>query len=155
MPSGSQKDDFLRDFSRERRLCRSSEFSLVKGKGETFKGRFMILGLLRRETAAADWQVGIIASRKVGGAVERNRVRRRFRELARLDLPRQGGGPCSGRQAEGAGIWLVMVARRAAVTASWEELQREWRKLLGRAEIVPQQHEQHEQPSGGREGGSS
>lgn len=49
---------------------------------------------------------GLTASRKVGGAVVRNRARRRLRALARLVLPRHGPTGCD----------IVLIAR--AVTAT-------------------------------------
>lgn len=135
-------DIFRHDFPRERRLARSHEFQLVKKQGETLKGRYMVLGVLKQETAG--WRVGLITTRKIGGAVARNRVRRRFRELARLDLPRE----------EERGVWLVMVARRSAVEASWEELRREWRKLLRRAGIVPPKTVEREEGESEEKGGN-
>lgn len=112
------------DFPKSRRLSLSSEFLLVKKKGESFKGRFLVLGVLP-ESGAGDWRLGIVTTRKIGGAVARNRVRRRFRELARLELPRGEKG-----------VWLVAVARRAAVDAPWDELRKEWRRLMRRAGLA-------------------
>ena len=70
-------------------------------------------------------RIGIITSRRVGGAVERNRVRRRLREIVRAEyahlLP---------------GAWLVIVARHRAVKADFAELREEWRRLARRADIL-------------------
>lgn len=65
---------------------------------------------------------GVITSRKVGSAVERNRARRRIKEIFRLHrvlLP--------------AGLWMVVVLRRAAVGATYSMLVTEWRALCGNA----------------------
>lgn len=58
------------------------------------------------------YRVGFTASRKVGGAVVRNRARRRLRELVRLNLPNlmQPGHD------------LVLIARPAAAVAPFTEL---------------------------------
>lgn len=65
---------------------------------------------------------GVITSRKVGTAVERVRTRRRLREIFRLH---RGLLP--------AGLWLVVVARRAAVAVPFSALAGEWRALAERA----------------------
>jgi ribonuclease P protein component len=65
----------------------------------------------RREEAGAIG-VGFTASKKVGGAVERNRARRRLREAARKLLPEHGL----------AGVDYVFVARQGAPEAAWGAL---------------------------------
>jgi ribonuclease P protein component len=73
----------------------------------------------------AQTKIGFITSRRVGGAVERNRVRRRLREIVRMARP--GLLPS---------LWLVLVARRGAVEATFEALQREWLQLARKASIL-------------------
>ena len=96
-------------FPKEIRLRRSSEFLRVKTQGVTHRGRFFALGVLKD---GGSTRVGIITTKKVGIAVERNKVRRRMRELMRLTLPHWN-----------AGLWVVVVARRSATEASFEQLQ--------------------------------
>lgn len=70
-------------------------------------------------------QVGISVSKKVGGAVERNRVRRRLRELVRrrlADLKR--------------GCRLVFVARSDARDARFDDLEAAVERLLARADLI-------------------
>ena len=70
-------------------------------------------------------RVGLIASRRIGGAVARNRVRRRLREIVRRhqhDLRH--------------GFWIVLVAKRDAVNASYHELEHEVLRLARRASIL-------------------
>jgi ribonuclease P protein component len=71
-------------------------------------------------------RVGIITSRRVGGAVVRNRVRRRIRELVRhclAEIP--------------AGNWVVIIAKSSAAGASFEDLRGEWLLLARRLSILP------------------
>jgi len=95
----------------------------VKTEGRAYSGRFMTVGVLKGCEAT---RVGLITSKRVGGAVERNRVRRRLRELMRLT-----------RQQWVPGVWVVAIARRAAVDARFGELQNEWLRLAERAGILP------------------
>ena len=84
----------------------------------------MLLSVLP-DAAPGDARVGIVTSRRVGGAVERNRVRRRLREIVRADhahlMP---------------GAWLVIVARARAVGAEFAELREEWLRLVRRANVL-------------------
>jgi ribonuclease P protein component len=68
---------------------------------------------------------GIITSRRVGNAVTRNRVRRRLREIVRLNYRRLATDS-----------WLVLIARRAAAEASYRLLEQEWLRLAERTSIL-------------------
>lgn len=84
----------------------------------------MILSVLTNPECAGV-RVGLITSRRVGSAVERNGVRRRLREIVRLNMPRLRKG-----------LWLVLVARHGAVAAKFEALREEWLRLADRASIL-------------------
>lgn len=76
-------------------------------------------------------RVGITASRRVGKAVVRNRVRRRIREALRLRYT-----------ALARGYDLVVVVRPASAQASWHDLQVALERVLTRARlwtVVPRQ----------------
>jgi ribonuclease P protein component len=65
------------------RLSRSAEFERVYRQGRSVGNRFLVLYSFPRSSAgeAADGpRLGVSVSRKVGGAVERNRVKRLLRE---------------------------------------------------------------------------
>jgi len=64
------------------RLTRGRDFARVRGDGVAFRGRHCLL--LALSTAGEVSRVGFIASKRgVGGAVQRNRARRRLREIVR------------------------------------------------------------------------
>jgi ribonuclease P protein component len=60
----------------------------------------------------AGFRLGLTVTKKVGNAVERNRIRRRLRAAARAVLPQAGKD----------GFDYVVVARRAALTADFSDL---------------------------------
>ena len=112
-------------FPKSARLTRAPEFSKLKSEGTSFHGKYMVLSVLKNvpETGAA--RLGIITSRRVGGAVARTRVRRCFREIFRQSRP----SLCQG-------IWLVLVARQHAARAAFGQLEAEWRQLARRSGIL-------------------
>jgi len=61
------------------RLSRSAEFERVYRQGRSHANRFLVLYSFPRG-ADDEPRVGLSVSRKVGGAVERNRVKRLLRE---------------------------------------------------------------------------
>lgn len=67
---------------RRSRLSRSRDFDAVYRRGRSVSTRFLVLYTFVRESDEADGpaRLGLAVSRKVGGAVERNAVKRRLRE---------------------------------------------------------------------------
>lgn len=65
---------------KRRRLSRSGEFDRVFREGRSHAGRHLILYAFPRESGDEGPRLGISVGRKVGGAVERNRVKRVLRE---------------------------------------------------------------------------
>jgi ribonuclease P protein component len=111
-------------FPRSARLVQTAEFRRVRSGGRKWKGRFIVLTVLDLESQKPA-RLGVVTSRRVGGAVDRNRVRRRLREVLRQARP-----------ALRAGCWLVITARRAAAAASCQVLREEWLRLASRASIL-------------------
>jgi ribonuclease P protein component len=102
-------------FPRGARLRRRSEFSGVFETGVKRHGQLMSVCVRRAGTGRA--RVGIAASKKVGGAVERNLTKRRVREIfRRLDLP--------------PGLDIVVMPREAMVRAPWAASRQEFESLV-------------------------
>lgn len=67
--------------SKRRRLSRSGEFDRVYRDGSSHATRYLVLYTFpRRDEEREDVRLGVSVSRKVGGAVERNKVKRALRE---------------------------------------------------------------------------
>lgn len=67
--------------SKRRRLSRSGEFDRVYRDGSSHATRYLVLYTFpRKDEDREDVRLGVSASRKVGGAVERNKVKRVLRE---------------------------------------------------------------------------
>jgi len=111
-------------FPKSARLTRDSEFQKMRREGQSFHGRFIVLSVLKN-LPSAEVRVGLITSRRVGGAVVRNRVRRRLREIVRTARPHIV-----------AGTWLTVVARQAAARATLQLLAAEWQQLAQRSFIL-------------------
>ncbi|HEX2045859.1 MAG TPA: ribonuclease P protein component [Gaiellaceae bacterium] len=66
--------------SRRNRLSRSRDFDAVYRKGRSVSTRFLVLySFPREEDPAGESRLGLAVSRQLGGAVERNRLKRRLR----------------------------------------------------------------------------
>ena len=74
---------------RRQRLSRSRDFDAVYRHGRSVSTRFLVLYRFRREEAGEPGRLGIALPKAVGGAVVRNRLKRRLREVWRQlpDVP--------------------------------------------------------------------
>jgi ribonuclease P protein component len=111
-------------FSKSQRLTRAAEFARVRKEGAVTRGQFLSLAVLFIP-ALKGMRAGFVTSRKIGGAVVRNRVRRRLREIVRRHQ----------RQLV-EGMWIVIIAAPPAPRATSQALEDEWLRLAKRASIL-------------------
>lgn len=110
---------------REQRLRSAEDFQRVRREGRSWAHPLLILWAAPTLAPVMRTRIGVTASRKVGGAVVRNRVRRRVREQMRARLARLNPG------------WdLALVVRPAAAEASSRSLGEALDNLLSRAGLL-------------------
>jgi ribonuclease P protein component len=104
-------------------LRRRADFEAIGRHGTARTTPTLVLRWMR--TDRADTRIGLSTPRSIGGAVQRNRVRRRLRSLLRERIGQIGPG------------WdLLLIARPAAGKAEQIELGKAIDALLTRSEIV-------------------
>jgi ribonuclease P protein component len=81
-----------------------------------------VLLVRNREDGDAAMRLGITVTKKIGGAVVRNRMKRRFRALAREILPEQGF----------AGADHILIGRAGGVERDFSSLKAEFAKALAK-----------------------
>ena len=101
------------------RLRQRADFLAAATGGRAPVSGFVLQALDRREDGPV--RVGFTVSKKVGNAPERNRVRRRLREMVRLS-------PAEMRQ----GYDYVLIGRRAALGLPFERLVEDFMRALNR-----------------------
>jgi ribonuclease P protein component len=118
-------------------ISRSAEFERVLRHGRSVAGRALVLYVFPREDGGPS-RLGLSVSRKVGGAVQRNRVKRLLREAFALEAGRLP-----------LGTDMVVVARDEARTVAEREGLAGIRAALG--ELIERAVGRlHAQPCGGR-----
>ncbi len=102
------------------RLTRRTDFRAASAGARASSGGFVLQARTRGDERGI--RVGFTVSRQVGNAVERNRVRRRLREIVRLSA---GGEMRNSHD-------YVLIGRRAALALPFHEMQRELDAALRR-----------------------
>lgn len=119
-PSGPSTPPARPTLQAHERVRRRADFEHIYAHGAKRHGRFMTVFVLARAGDAPGRRsprLGVAATRKLGGAVVRNRAKRLSRELFRRHKP-------------DAALDVVVVPRREFVTADFASLERDYLVLL-------------------------
>ena len=104
---------------RDQRLLSSRQFRAVYERGQKFHTPFFSAFFLPTEGSLQ--RLGVTATRKIGGAVLRNRCRRRLREIFRLR---------DHTNLEGIGFDVVLNVKPTVATADYQEVEAAFSQLL-------------------------
>jgi len=104
-------------------LRKRREFEEVYSSGKRFFGRFLVMYV--KDNGCGRNRYGIVAGKKVGKAVTRNRVKRRLREIVRLYDVRMKKG-----------YDVVLVARPTTAMADFVGLGHDYESLLRRSKLL-------------------
>ena len=99
------------------------EFRRMYAKGKS--GVSSCLVVYYRKNRLGHNRLGVTVSTKLGHAVVRNRCRRRLREVYRLEKPQLKTG-----------YDIILVARSRTATAPWPELQKQFRRLCRKVDLM-------------------
>lgn len=111
-----------REFGKNRRLRRHAEFQKVFDSGQRIRGRFLTLLIAPGQGSLT--RLGIVASRKLGDSVRRNRAKRLIRELFR-----QFESPES---LAGVDVDIVVIPRVELFGATYASLEEDFRTVFVR-----------------------
>ena len=109
---------------RQRRIKQARDFARAKTEGKRATNGCLIANWLIRPAGSGS-RLGVITSRKVGKAVDRNRARRLLREAFRLHQYEL-------RQP----IDLVLVARQSIVGKSFTQVEADFLSVLNRGRLL-------------------
>ena len=104
-------------FRQAQHIRRRDDFQQVYDQGARHGSRLMTVFILSR--AGKVTRLGIAATRKLGGAVQRNRAKRLIREIFR-------------RHRHPPGLDIVVVPRAALLEAPWQVIEAEYAACVDR-----------------------
>ena len=107
---------------KEYKLKKRASFNYIYRKGAAFSNKDFVLYLVKTKGTL---KIGFSVSKKVGGSVQRNRVKRQMRESVRLMIPEID-----------AGYNLIFVARSTVYGKKSSEIADSMRSLLKKADIL-------------------
>ena len=106
---------------RNQRLTGSKRFSQIHIEGSSTANRLLVIRYLANGTDCS--RFGFLVSKRIGNAAVRNKVKRRLRELVRLNPVKAG--------------WdALFIVRRGAGSAKYQDLKDATDNLLQRANLV-------------------
>ncbi len=112
-------------FSPQERIRKKKDFLFLYKTGNRYRGRYFNLIYLSNDLDFS--RMAVVVSKKVGGAVERNTIKRRLRALFRTNkllIPNP--------------LDMVFIVKKEIHGASWQSIEKEYLHSL--TAIAPNQH---------------
>ena len=107
---------------KENRLSTTYEFNKVRRLGRKVRGPYFDIFYLKINNYAGPSRVGVVVTNKFSPvAPKRNRVKRIFREMVRLELENIPNG-----------YWVVIHPKQIVLEKDYEELRAEFNKVLSK-----------------------
>lgn len=110
---------------REHRLRANSDFQRIRREGRTLVHPLLVMSTL--PNGLGHTRVGFAVGRRIGKAVDRNRIKRRMRESVRVRIQ---------KNEIGVGWDIVFIARRPLRDASFHQVDEAIGLLLRRADLL-------------------
>ena len=102
-------------------LTKRPQYTLVYRRGSTYADNLIVMKVLPNKLSLSRY--GFSVTKKVGKAVQRNRLKRLLRQMARLQLAKPG--------------WdIVFIVRPEAVSAEYHQVEKTVTRLLAEARLL-------------------
>lgn len=104
-------------------LKKNHEFKRLYNRGKSAASKYVVVYC--KKNGRDENRLGITVTTKLGGAVQRNRIRRRLKEIYRINEPNLRRG-----------YDIVLVARRGCIDAPWREFETSVLYLFKKLELL-------------------
>ena len=112
------------DFKRTQGLKKDSDFRKVYKHGKSFANRNLVMYMLDNKSDYT--RVGISVSKKVGNAINRNKIRRRIKEAYRLNIDENVKN----------GYDIIFIARVSCNEAEYKDIDKAINHLVKKSNLI-------------------
>ncbi len=108
---------------RDYRLRLNSDFERVRREGQAYTSSLVVLVFLRNGLPHS--RFGFVINRRLGGAVQRNKIKRRLKEATRLQMETMKPG-----------FDLVFIARQPICQVAYRDIEQTVKNLVARGKLI-------------------